>query len=92
MKSFQIFSMLLFGIGITSFGLSFVISVDKAFSLELLKWGLTSIGLLSGGALQGVKILRKNKLLELEYSLDLVDHFETLQEFDKKIVAKLIDE
>jgi hypothetical protein len=87
--SFQRWSILLFGIGITSFFLSFFVSFDK--SLELLKFGLSSMATLSGIALQGVKYLYKCKLVELEYSLDLIDHYEKLKGLDKKIVDSALD-
>ena len=54
--------------------------------MEFLKYGLSLITMLSGAVLQGVKYIRKNKLLELEFCESLVENYESLQEFEKKIV------
>jgi hypothetical protein len=91
MVSYQRWSIVLFTVAIISIGLSFINSLNKSFSIEFLKYGLSSITVLSGAALQGVKYLRKNKLVELEYCEGIVEKYETLQEFDKKVVNIALD-
>jgi hypothetical protein len=91
MSSFQLWSFILFGIALASFVISFIVASDKSVSMELLKYGLSSLSVISGGALQGVKFARKNKLVELEYCVGLVDNYETLQAFEKKIVDAALE-
>ncbi|MFC2103119.1 hypothetical protein ACFLSS_01700 [Bacteroidota bacterium] len=72
--------------------LSIIISVFPfiMISEEFLKFGLSSMTTLSGAALQGVRYIRRNKLIELEYSKDKVDNYENLKDFDKIIVDKAL--
>jgi len=91
MISFQRWSIVLFVVAVVSIIVSFIGTLDKLFSIEFLKYGLSSIATISGAGLQGVKYLRKNKLIELEYSEGIVSQYETLQEFDKKIVNNALD-
>lgn len=91
MVSFQRWSIVLFIIAIISIALSLVGSIDKAFSVEFLKYGLSSITSISGAAMQGVKYIRKNKLCELEFCVGIVDNYESLKDFDKIIVNKALD-
>ena len=91
MVSFQIWSIVLFAIAVASIGLSFIRYFENTFIMEFVKYGLSSISTLSGAALQGVKYLRKNKLIELEFCESVVAKYETLEEFDKIIVNKALD-
>jgi len=91
MVSFNRWSVVLFIVAMASIGIPLISSFDKSFTVELLKYGLSSITVLSGAALQGVKYLRKNKLLELEYCEGIVEQYENLQEFDKKVVNSALD-
>jgi uncharacterized membrane protein len=91
MVSFQRWSIVLFIIAVISIVLSFIGSIDKAFSMEFLKYGLSSITTISGAAMQGVKYIRKNKLIELEFCSGIVDNYESLKDFDKIIVNKALD-
>jgi len=91
MVSFQRLSIVLFVIAIVSIILSFAGIIDKAFSAEFLKYGLSSITTISGAAMQGVKFIRKNKLIELEFCSGIVDKYESLKDFDKIIVNKALD-
>jgi hypothetical protein len=91
LRSFQRLSKVLFGVALVSFGLSFLVSFDKSLSLEFLKYGLSSLAAFSGIALQGVKYLYQIKLVDLEYSIGLVDHYESLKDFEKRIVNHALD-
>jgi uncharacterized membrane protein len=91
MVSFQRWSIVLFIIAIVSILFSYLGLIDKTFSVEFLKYGLSSITTISGAAMQGVKYIRKNKLIELEYCSGIVEKYETLKDFDKIIVNKALD-
>jgi len=90
-KSFNRWSVILFFISILSILIPFIFPINNLFTTEFLKFGLSSFFMLSSAALQGVKYCRKNKLVELEYCLDLVEQYETLQEFDKHIINNALD-
>jgi hypothetical protein len=91
MVSFQRWSIVLFVIAVISIILSYTGFIDKAFSAEFLKYGLSSITTISGFAMQGVKYIRKNKLIELEFCSGMVDKYESLKDFDKIIINKALD-
>ena len=94
MVSSQRLSLILFALAVISVVVSLLVRQEKDDNhmlIEFLKYGISSITALSGTAMQGVKYTRKNKLDELEYCKGLVDHYETLEEFDKKIVNSALD-
>ena len=91
MVSYHRWSVILFIVAIISIGISFITSLDKSISSEFIKYGLSSISTLSGAVLQGIRFIRKNKIIELEFCVNLVNDYENLQEFDKKIINKALD-
>ena len=91
LNSFQRVSLVLFIVAVISIGLSFIKLINNPFVIEFLKYGLTSVTALSGTALQGYRYIRKNKLIELEYCEGKVDQYETLEEFDKRIINSALE-
>jgi hypothetical protein len=90
MKSYNTWSIVLFVVSVVFLTVVLMGAVPKIES-DMVKFSFSGVTTLSGFALQGFKYTRKSKLLELNYCSGLVDKYESLSDFDKKIIDKALD-